>query len=275
VKYQVVYSVVAGAMTLAFSAGTHDSKHWYPFPKPAKEFDAPTVFQAAGPNAASIQATVDQFRAALGGVNNLNAPGPLTSGRREINWDGGGSTATALVPTPFTGFLVTRGALFTTPGTGFVQAPVGGLVTTFNNPDYATIFQAFSPVRLFSAINSNVTKVDFFVPGGGDIPAVTTGFGAVFTDVDQPDGRPRKHDKTDASTSLRFYDSYGVLLYSSVVPPSPGDASLSFFGVVFDDARIAKVRIVSGDVQPGPYDEKRCDVVVMDDFIFGEPRLGK
>ena len=68
---------------------------------------------------------------------------------------------------------------------------------------------------------------------------------------------------------------YGHLLYTSVVPPSPGDASLSFFGVVFDDARIARIKIVSGDVEPGPYDEKRNDVVVMDDFIFGEPRLGK
>lgn len=274
-KHQVVYSLVAGAMTVALSSGNHDSKPSHPFPKPPKDFAAPTVFQAAGPNAASIQATVDQFRAALGGVNNGNVAGPLDSGRREINWDGGGSTATSLVPTPFTGFLVNRGALFTTPGTGFVQAPVDGLATTFGNPDYATIFQAFSPVRLFSAITSNVTNVEFFVPGGGDIPAVTTGFGAIFTDVDQPDGRPRRHDKAEASTYLRFYDAYGALLYSSVVPPSPGDASLSFFGVVFDDARIARVKIVSGDIEPGPYDEKRHDVVVMDDFIFGEPRLGK
>ena len=104
-----------------------------------------------GPEIASIQATVDQFRAALGGVNNGNVPGPLDSGRREINWDGGGSTATSLGPDAIPGFLVNRGALFTTPGTGFVQAPVDGLATTFGNPDYANIFQPFSPVRLFSA----------------------------------------------------------------------------------------------------------------------------
>ena len=59
------------------------------------------------------------------------------------------------------------------------------------------------------------------------------------------------------------------------MPPSPGDASLSFFGVIFDDARIARIKIFSGDVEPGPYDERRSDVVVMDDFIFGEPRLVK
>jgi hypothetical protein len=44
---------------------------------------------------------------------------------------------------------------------------------------------------------------------------------------------------------------------------------------VFDDARIAEIKIVAGDVAPGPDDEKRRDVVMMDDLIFGEPRQGK
>ena len=139
--------------------GTHDYK-WPYHPRPHKDYTVPTVFQAAGPDIASIQGTVDQFRAALGGVNNGNVAGPLDAGRREINWDGGGSTATSPAPTPFSGFLVTRGALFTTPGTGFVQAPLDGLVTTFNNPDYANIFQAFSPVRMFVPVNSNRTTVE-------------------------------------------------------------------------------------------------------------------
>src|SRR6266567_2600187 len=150
-----------------------------------KDFVPPIVFQAAGPTITSIQGSVDGFRAALGAPNNANAAGPLAGGRREINWDGGGSTATATAPTPFTGFL-NRGALFTTPGTGFVQAPPSGLVTTFGNPTYETTFQSFSPVRLFSAIGSNITEVDFFVPGSANISATTAGFGAVFTDVDQP-----------------------------------------------------------------------------------------
>src|SRR5215213_6718109 len=55
----------------------------------AQDTGAPVVFQAAGPDAASIQSSVDAFRAALGGINNLNNPGPLGTGRREINWDGG------------------------------------------------------------------------------------------------------------------------------------------------------------------------------------------
>jgi hypothetical protein len=239
-----------------------------------KDFIPPAVFQAAGPTVDSILSTVDQYRAALGAPNNGNTPGPLSSGRREINWDGGGSTATSITGTPFTGFLITRGALFTTPGTGFVQAPVSGLNSTFGNPTYETIFHTFSPQRLFSPIDSNVTEVRFFLPGGGDGPATTTGFGAVFTDVDQPDGSGpgHKHGNRKASTLIEYFATDGGLLLSSFVPASPGDGSLSFFGVVFHDARIARVRITSGNVAPGPNDDRKHDVVVMDDFLYGEPQ---
>lgn len=237
-------------------------------------FVPPVVFQAAGPTIGSIQGAVDEFRAALGDPNNGNAVGPLASGRREINWDGGGSTATAIATTPFTGFLVTRGGLFTTPGSGFVQAPLDGLVTTFGNATYDTIFQTFSPVRLFSPIGSNITEAHFFVPGGGNVSATTTGFGAVFTDVDQPDGSGpgKKRGNRGASTLIEYFGVHGELLFSSFVPASPGDGSLSFFGVVFNDARIARVRITSGDVAPGPDDDGKQDIVVMDDFIYGEPQ---
>ena len=271
---QIVSSALAGVIALAVSAGAYEPQQWSTSSKPSFEPDAPVVYQAAGPDVASIQSTVDRFRAALG-ANNGSSPGPLEAGRREINWDGGGSTATSPVPTPFAGFLVSRGALFTTPGSGFVQAPVDGLASTFNNASYATIFQPFSPVRLFSAVDSNVTIADFFVPGGGDIPASTSGFGAIFSDVDQPDGRPRQYGERTTSASVRFYDVDSRLLYASAVPSSPGDASLSFFGIVFEDARIARVKIVSGDLAPGADDEKRKDVVMMDDFIFGEPKAVK
>ncbi|MBA3480224.1 MAG: hypothetical protein H0T51_00280, partial [Pirellulales bacterium] len=50
--------------------------------------------------AASIQPTVDAFRAALGNPNNGNAAGPLAGGRREINWDGGGAVVSATSGTP-------------------------------------------------------------------------------------------------------------------------------------------------------------------------------
>jgi hypothetical protein len=62
------------------------------------------------------------------------------------------------------------------------------------------------------------------------------------------------------------------VLFSSSVPASPGDGSLSFFGIVFDDARIARVRITSGNAAPGRDDDAKHDIVMMDDFIYGEPQ---
>lgn len=242
----------------------------------AKADEAPaTVFQAAGPNNASIQSTVDEFRAALGANNGVVAPPqPLTTGRREINWDGGGSAATTQNATPLDTFLVGRGARFTTPGTGFVQAPAQGLAELFENPSYATIFKAFSPVRLFSAIGSDVTDTLFFLPGGGEVAATTRGFGAVFSDVDLPDGgddpSPRLANRR-SSTLIEFFGTNGKILFSSFVPPSPGDGNPTFFGIVFDDAIIARVRITVGAI-PGPDDSRKRDVVMMDDFIYGEPQ---
>src|SRR4030095_9723764 len=68
------------------------------------DFVAPQVFQAAGPDIASIQGTVDAYRKALGDPVNNNNPGPLTLGRREINRDGGVPPSQATTPpvTPFT-----------------------------------------------------------------------------------------------------------------------------------------------------------------------------
>jgi hypothetical protein len=270
-----LYPAVAAVLTMSMTA-------WQPIEAASAQvatvrgYEAPAVFQAAGPDAASIQATVDAYRLALGEVNNGNAPGPLASGRREINWDGGGSTATAIAATPFAGFLNTRGALFVTPGSGFVQAPSSGLADTFANPSYATIFAPFSPVRLFSPIDSNVTHVEFFLPGSaGGLLATTRGFGAIVSDVDLPDGSGPggKRGNRKASTLVEYFGLDGGLLYSNFVPASPGDAGFSFLGIAFDDARIARVRISTGNALPGADDVRPNDVVVMDDFIFGEPQL--
>ena len=254
--------------------------------KPSKDFVTPMVFQAAGPTADSIEGTVDAYRVALGDPNNLNNPNHLDPagqpvGRREINWDGGGANVTTDTPvTPFNVFLNTRGAQFTTPGSGLAQAPPsggpqGGLAALFNNPTYGTVFSTFSAPRLFTSVGSNVTEARFFVPGSnGAVPATVSGFGAVFTDVDFPDGSGpgRKHGDRKASTLIEYFGVHGRLLFSSFVPASPGDGGLSFFGIVFEDALIARVRITSGNVAPGPDDEGRHDVVMMDDFLYGEPK---
>ena len=235
----------------------------------------PLVFQAAGPDATSIQGAVDAFRASLGN-NNGNNPGPIQKGRREINWDGGNPNLldTTAPVNPFLVFLNTRGSQYKTPGLGLSQAPPsggtqGGLAVLFGNPNYAKIFRAFSLSRLFTPVGSNITNASFSIPGtNGNAPAAVRGFGAVFTDVDQPDGTG-----TGGSTLIEYFDKNGKLLFSSFVPAAPGDGSLSFLGIKFDDARIASVRIKTGDVAPGPNDDGQHDIVMMDDFIYGEPQL--
>ena len=77
----------------------------------------------------------------------------------------------------------------------------------------------------------------------------------------------------NGSTLIEYFDKNGKLLFSSFVPAAPGDGSLSFFGIKFDDARIASVRIKTGDVAPGPNDDRQHDIVMMDDFIYGEPQI--
>jgi len=236
---------------------------------------APVLFSVGGDNtAASIQTEVDAFRAALGDPNNVNTPGPLPGGRREINWDGGGNNNTTTAPvTPFNVFLNSRGGQFTTPGTGLTQAPPsadpvqfppGGLAGLFSNPTYGTTFSTFSPLRLFAPVDSNITDGLFFLPGSnGTVPATVSGFGAVFTDVDLPD-----------TTQIEFFNAAGALLFSSFVEPGTvSDGSLSFLGVFFNAGEgIAQVRITTGNAALGPNDGGGVDVVVMDDFLYGEPQ---
>jgi len=244
------------------------------------DFVAPAVFQAAGPNIASIQSAITDFRAALGDPNNGNTTAELTVGRREINWDGAVPTDVTTPPVnPFNTFLNTRGAQFTTPGVGLSQAPPsggpqGGLVTLVGNATYATAFRAFSSPRLFTPVGSNTTDTAFFVAGSnGSVRAAVTGFGVIFTDVDQPDGSGpgTKRGNRGSSTLVQFFGADGRLLFSSFAPASPGNGGFSFLGIKFSDPRIASVRIIAGNVAPGPNDDDDNDIVMLDDFIYGEP----
>ena len=113
-------------------------------------------------------------------------------------------------PTPFNGFQNIRGALFTTPGTGFLQAPPAGLDTFFGRADgfYDAIFDPFSAQRVFTPVGSNITDTTFFIPGtNGASPATVTAFGAVFLDADEAN-----------VSSLQFFDVDGVSLGTFFVP---------------------------------------------------------
>jgi hypothetical protein len=221
------------------------------------------VQQAAGTNAAAIQSAVDAYRADLGALN-PNVPGSFGSGRREINWDGVPDAFSSPNPFPADFFNVNspRGAVFSTQGSGFqVSANAGVAPIEFDNlnPTYSSLFTVFSPQRLFTAIDSKFVDVRFFVPGSST-PATSSGFGSVFTDVDR-----------DRRTQITYFDERNRPLGTFDVPASPGSETLSFLGVRFLDDRVARVSIRSGNRALGPNENPGRDLVVMDDFIYGEP----
>jgi hypothetical protein len=227
-----------------------------------------TEFSVGGSTPASIQATVDAFRAALGNPNNANNPGPIVGGRREINWDGGGAVTAAASGSTLTAFQNTRGATFTTPGTGFLQTPLDVAELTGINPTYSTLFTTFSPVRIFTPTGSNITDATFSLPGtAGATPATISGFGAVFTDVDLAN-----------VTKMEFFDlggnSLDVLNVPQGVAGTAPNGSLSFMGGIANAGeRIARVRITTGNSALGPNDlpVDNVDIVAMDDFLYSEP----
>jgi len=225
---------------------------------------APFVRLGTGANAADLSPIVEQFRLDLGGVNN-GVGGSFDSGFRAINWDGvpDGLSSPNTFPGDFFNVTSPRGVIFTTPGSGFqVSADIGsGTPISFGNidPSYATIFQPFSAERLFTPTLSTITDVRFFVPGQ-TTPAFVSGFGVVFADVDQA-----------ASTSLQFLDVDGNEIFSAFAPVSP-NGGLSFLGISGVQGAVA-ARIISGNsvLGAGILENASRDLVVMDDFIFGEP----
>ena len=215
----------------------------------ASEAQAALVRSGAGADGPAIQATVDQFRADLGP-------------RREINWDAVPDNFAA--PNFLPGdFFNSRGAFFSTPGTGVqVSADSSNPTSTpvrFGNINatYPGIFKTFSAERLFSPIGSAIVDLTFLVPGT-TIPALVKGFGAVYADADLQD-----------ATSFEYFDAEGKSLGAFPIPA--WNNGLSFLGVSFDSPVVRRVRIRYGNAALGPNDGNGTDVAVMDDFIYGEP----
>jgi len=228
------------------------------------------IESAAGLTAASITPARDTFRLDLGGGTVAGANGSFGGVRREINWDGvpDAFSAPNLLPANFFNVNSPRGVVFSTPGTGFqVSANAGIAPIQFDNIDatYSRTFEPFSPQRLFTSLNSNLLDINFFLPGT-NTPALTTGFGAVFSDVDLAN-----------TTSIQLFDPSLNSLGTFFVPASAGSETFSFLGISFPDPIIARVRIISGNfpVGIGATDQNGDlrDVVVMDDFLYGEPRV--
>jgi hypothetical protein len=224
---------------------------------------AQTIFSGSG---ATTATAVNDFRAALGALN-PNVAGSFNGGRREINWDGvpDAFAAPNSLPPNFFNVNSPRGVVFSTSGTGFeVSGNAGVAPIEFDNinASYSTLFTTFSPQRLFTAIDSNTLDISFFIPGT-NTPALTNGFGSVFTDVDLAN-----------ITSFTFFGVGNAPLGTFFVPNVAGaNGTLSFLGVLFSSPIISRVRITTGNAAlgAGTNETGAVDLVVMDDFIYGEP----
>lgn len=230
-------------------------------PSPVQPEPGPqaTVITATG----DIGARVAEFRTLLGDPANGGAVGQQSAGRREVNWDGAGAR-------PFNNQN-------TFPGDFFNNNVTAGLVcvgTAFRNdsslfaevnPAYANEFTAFSPRVLFAAVGGNVIEAIFQV-AGATTPAAVTGFGVVFADVDLAN-----------RTSVELIDRNGRSLGRFFAPIRSDANGHSFVGVKYDAPIVARVRVTCGtgalgvgvnDLGSGG----TFDLVVVDNFVYGEPQ---
>jgi len=219
-----------------------------------------TVITASG----DITAKVDEYRQLLGDPKNGGAvPGPAAAGRREINWDGvnAANVNTNTFPGDFFNTTTKLGLVMTTPGPGL---RVSDKDFSDVNPAFGDTFNAFSPAKTFAAVGSNIVDVTFQV-AAATTPAVVSGFGVVFADVD-----------VAGATKIEVFDKAGKKLGTFDAPVRSDANGFSFIGVKFASPIIARVRITSGtgalgaqaqDVSSGG----AADLVVMDDFLFAEP----
>jgi hypothetical protein len=228
-------------------------------PPPPPPGPQATVYTATG----DIAAKVDEFRNVLGAANTVAGEQP--TGRREITWDGAGANPfdnKDNFPPDFFNTNVKAGAVFTTSGTGFRNDS-----TDFSeiNPTYATEFTFFSAKKIFAPVGSNQLD-QLFQVAGQPTPAVSRGFGIVFSDVDIAD-----------KTTIQLFAKDGSSLGSFPAPVRSDAAGLSFVGVTFTDPIIARVRITLGtgalganvnDISAGG----TVDLVVLDNLIYGEPK---
>jgi hypothetical protein len=208
---------------------------------------------------------VEEFRTALGALNGATV-GEQASGRREINWDGAAAGPFSNrddFPADFFNKNVTVGAIFTTPGTGFRN---DSLLFSEVNPGYAAELEVFSIKKIFAPVGSNQLD-QLFQIAGQPTPAVVRGFGIVFSDVDVAD-----------RTTVQLFAQDGSPLGTFVSPVRSGASGLTFVGVSFPEAIIARARITLGTGAMGPAVNDvstsggTADIVVLDDVIYGEPR---
>jgi hypothetical protein len=116
------------------------------------------------------------------------------------------------------------------------------------------------------ASGSTRMTLTFRVPGT-DTQALTSGVGIVFSDVDR-----------DGAAYMTLYTEDDTDLGTYVAPVRTDAAGHSFVGVAYDRPLVARVEVVSGEAALAAAtddvtDGGTHDLVVTDDFLFGEPQV--
>ncbi|HEU5167737.1 MAG TPA: hypothetical protein VFU29_19460 [Chitinophagaceae bacterium] len=222
----------------------------------------PQVFKATG----DISGTMTDFRNLLG---NLNTTPGVTSGRREINWDGVPDNMIGkALPNDF--FNPTTSGAPVSQQRGLIYAAGVGEFrvssTNFSDIDPASSgeFSTFSGTKAFANISANLWPIGFQV-AGERTAAFSKGVGIVFSDVDLPN-----------STSLEFFEGEKSL-GKFFVPSHTAASSFSFLGVYFPgNEHITKVQVnhdgILSDGQKDISAGGQHDLVILDDFVYAEPQ---
>jgi len=255
-----VTMMVASAILASCKKGDYDNGgHDHPHP------NVNSIVVSAAGDSAGIVAKLNEFRLLLGDPVNI-APG-ATGGRREINWDGVPPVFTNNNNFPFDFFGSFDPVLPNGRKRGLIYAAGTALrvdSTDFADIDasYASQFEPFSRKRLFASIGVNVTEITFKVPGT-NTHGFVKGFGVIFSDVDIAN-----------NSSVEYYNGNKSLgIFKATAAPQ----GFSLLGVSFPYEKITRIKITSGNgaLGAGVKDVTNggsYDLVVMDDFLYDEPK---
>ena len=252
-----------------------------------------TIVSAISATPEGLKPAIDAFQTLLGDKNNLSLLPDATdfsdTGFRSINWDAEplpfdfpGNFFVQIVPRGLT--VASEKDSFRVSNPGPEDETIAGDDNKFDsiNPEASQEFITFTPPRLFTVLSDTSFLITFSIPGDGfgeGMPppnqASVNGFGAVFVDVDE-----------EYTTQMTAFDPDGCQIFQEYVLPS--DGGLSFLGVAFgegnnriktvvvtlgnkaiDDMRGHKLR---GSSESKGNNHENGDIVVMDDFFYGEPQ---
>jgi hypothetical protein len=249
-RVNIITSVAAGLFLVALITGCK---------KENNDKDKARVFSASG----DITSTLTAFRNLLG---NLNSTTGVTTGRREINWDG--------VPDSLDGKKLRNDFFNRTDANAPVSLQRGAIYAGDDNamvskssfseidPNASAEFAAFSGNKTFAVVNATLWPVTFKV-AGQTTDATVNAFGAVFSDV----------DKTN-STFIEFFNGQ-TSLGRFYAPAHDNTSSFSFLAVYFPNTKVTQVQVghegmlIDGQKDVSNGGDK--DLVVLDDFIYSEP----